>query len=36
VGEEVYLSEHTGGDARPDTLLHLYVQDIDSVSREVG
>ena len=31
----LYLSEHEG-DARPDTLLHLYVNDIDAVSREFG
>jgi catechol 2,3-dioxygenase-like lactoylglutathione lyase family enzyme len=31
----LYLSEHKG-DARPDTLLHLYVRDIDEVSREFG
>jgi catechol 2,3-dioxygenase-like lactoylglutathione lyase family enzyme len=31
----VYLSEHKG-DARPDTLIHLYVNDIDSVSEEFG
>jgi len=29
----LYLSEHTG-DARPDTLIHLYVNDIDAVSKE--
>jgi catechol 2,3-dioxygenase-like lactoylglutathione lyase family enzyme len=29
----LYLSEHTG-DARPDTLIHLYVRDIDTVSEE--
>jgi Glyoxalase superfamily protein len=29
----LYLSEHTG-DARPNTLIHLFVKDIDSVSRE--
>src|SRR3954454_3850605 len=29
----VYLSEHTG-DARPDTLIHLYVRDIDAVAEE--
>lgn len=29
----LYLSEHEG-DARPDTLIHLYVSDIDTVSRE--
>jgi catechol 2,3-dioxygenase-like lactoylglutathione lyase family enzyme len=31
----LYLSEHTG-DARPDTLIHLYVKDIDAVSQEFG
>jgi catechol 2,3-dioxygenase-like lactoylglutathione lyase family enzyme len=31
----IYLSEHTG-DARPDTLIHLYVNDIDAVSAEFG
>src|SRR3954451_2047835 len=31
----LYLSEHTG-DARPDTLIHLYVRDIDAVSEEFG
>jgi catechol 2,3-dioxygenase-like lactoylglutathione lyase family enzyme len=31
----LYLSEHTG-DARPDTLIHLYVNDIDAVSKEFG
>jgi catechol 2,3-dioxygenase-like lactoylglutathione lyase family enzyme len=29
----LYLSEHKG-DARPDTLIHLYVNDIDAVSAE--
>jgi catechol 2,3-dioxygenase-like lactoylglutathione lyase family enzyme len=29
----LYLSEHKG-DARPDTLIHLYVNDIDTVSAE--
>jgi catechol 2,3-dioxygenase-like lactoylglutathione lyase family enzyme len=29
----LYLSEHEG-DARPNTLIHLYVKDIDSVSEE--
>jgi catechol 2,3-dioxygenase-like lactoylglutathione lyase family enzyme len=29
----LYLSEHTG-DAPPSTLIHLYVDDIDSVSEE--
>ena len=29
----LYLSEHKG-DARPDTLVHLYVRDIDAVSEE--
>jgi catechol 2,3-dioxygenase-like lactoylglutathione lyase family enzyme len=31
----LYLSEHKG-DARPDTLIHLYVADIDAVSEEFG
>lgn len=31
----LYLSEHEG-DARPDTLVHLYVRDIDAVSEEFG
>lgn len=31
----LYLSEHKG-DARPDTLIHLYVRDIDVVSAEFG
>jgi hypothetical protein len=31
----LYLSEHKG-DARPDTLIHLYVRDIDDVSEEFG
>src|SRR4051794_11250261 len=31
----LYLSEHEG-DARPDTLIHLYVKDIDAVSEEFG
>jgi catechol 2,3-dioxygenase-like lactoylglutathione lyase family enzyme len=31
----LYLSEHTG-DARPDTLIHLYVDDIDNVAAEFG
>src|ERR671935_3286439 len=29
----LYLSEHKG-DARPDTLIHLYVRDIEAVSKE--
>jgi catechol 2,3-dioxygenase-like lactoylglutathione lyase family enzyme len=29
----LYLSEHNG-DARPNTLIHLYVNDIDAVSDE--
>ena len=29
----LYLSEHKG-DARPNTLIHLYVNDIDAVARE--
>jgi catechol 2,3-dioxygenase-like lactoylglutathione lyase family enzyme len=31
----LYLSEHTG-DAPPKSLVHLYVGDIDAVSREFG
>jgi catechol 2,3-dioxygenase-like lactoylglutathione lyase family enzyme len=31
----LYLSEHEG-DARPDTLIHLYVTDIDAVADEFG
>jgi len=31
----LYLSEHKG-DARPNTLIHLYVDDVDAVSRELG
>jgi catechol 2,3-dioxygenase-like lactoylglutathione lyase family enzyme len=31
----VYLSEHKG-DALPNTLVHLYVDDIDAVSDEFG
>jgi catechol 2,3-dioxygenase-like lactoylglutathione lyase family enzyme len=31
----IYLSEHEG-DARPDTLIHLYVSDIDDVAVEFG
>jgi catechol 2,3-dioxygenase-like lactoylglutathione lyase family enzyme len=31
----IYLSEHQG-DARPDTLIHLYVTDIEAVSEEFG
>src|SRR5579884_1847170 len=31
----LYLSEHKG-DARPDTLIHLYVDDVDVVSNEFG
>src|SRR5436190_9726237 len=31
----LYLSEHKG-DARPDTLIHLYVKDVDAVSEEFG
>ncbi len=31
----LYLSEHKG-DARPDTLIHLYVDDVDAVSEEFG
>ncbi|HEU0194319.1 MAG TPA: glyoxalase superfamily protein [Gaiellales bacterium] len=31
----LYLSEYEG-DARPDTLIHLYVTDIDAVAGEFG
>lgn len=31
----LYLSEHEG-DASPDTLIHLYVKDIDAVSEAFG
>ena len=31
----LYLSEHKG-DARPDTLIHVCVKDIDAVSEEFG
>lgn len=31
----LYLSEHKG-DARPDTLIHLYVKDVDALSAEFG
>ena len=31
----LYLSEHLG-DAPPDTLIHLYVNDIDAVALELG
>src|SRR5262245_19755980 len=31
----LYLSEHTG-DARPDTLIHLNVRDIDTIAAEFG
>jgi catechol 2,3-dioxygenase-like lactoylglutathione lyase family enzyme len=31
----LYLSEHTG-DATPDTLIHLYVNDVDAVAQEFG
>jgi catechol 2,3-dioxygenase-like lactoylglutathione lyase family enzyme len=31
----LYLSEHKG-DARPDTLIHLYVKDIDALAEEFG
>ncbi|MFG1837908.1 glyoxalase superfamily protein [Micromonospora sp. NPDC049175] len=34
-GVEIHLSEHTG-DARPDTLLYLYVDDIDAAAAACG
>ncbi len=32
-GERVFLSEHTG-DARPDTLLYFWVDDLDAIANE--
>jgi len=32
---QLFLSEHTG-DARPDTLLYLYVEDVDDVAAAFG
>jgi hypothetical protein len=32
-GVRLYLSEHKG-DARPNTLIHLYVADVDRISKE--
>ncbi|MFR9780616.1 glyoxalase superfamily protein [Micromonospora sp. MS34] len=34
-GMEIHLSEHAG-DARPDTLLYLYVDDVDAVAAAYG
>ena len=34
-GVRLYLSEHKG-DARPNTLIHLYVNDVDRVAEEFG
>jgi len=34
-GVRLYLSEHEG-DARPNTLIHLYVNDVDRVAAEFG
>jgi catechol 2,3-dioxygenase-like lactoylglutathione lyase family enzyme len=31
----IYLSEHKG-DARPDTLIHVYVKNVDDVAEEFG
>ena len=31
----IFLSEHTG-DAHPDSLLYLYVEDVDAVAAEFG
>jgi catechol 2,3-dioxygenase-like lactoylglutathione lyase family enzyme len=31
----IFLSEHTG-DARPDTLLYLWVDDVDAIAAELG
>ena len=32
---KLFLSEHRG-DARPDTLVYLYVNDVDAIAREFG
>ena len=32
---QLFLSEHTG-DARPDTLVYVYVDDVDAVAVELG
>ena len=32
---KIFLSEHRG-DARPDTLIYLYVNDVDAIAREFG
>jgi hypothetical protein len=34
-GGQIFLSEHTG-DAHPDTLLYVYVDDVDAVAAEFG
>lgn len=34
-GTRLFLSEHRG-DARPDTLVHLFVSDVDAVEAEFG
>jgi len=34
-GARIFLSEHTG-DARPDALLYLYVEDVDAVATQFG
>jgi catechol 2,3-dioxygenase-like lactoylglutathione lyase family enzyme len=34
-GMRLFLSEHEG-DARPDTLLHIWVDDVDAVGAEFG
>jgi catechol 2,3-dioxygenase-like lactoylglutathione lyase family enzyme len=31
----LFLSEHKG-DAQPDTLIHLYVKDVDAIAEEFG
>jgi catechol 2,3-dioxygenase-like lactoylglutathione lyase family enzyme len=31
----LFLSEHTG-DARPDTLVYMFVEDVDAIAREFG
>jgi catechol 2,3-dioxygenase-like lactoylglutathione lyase family enzyme len=34
-GARIFLSEHTG-DARPDTLLYVFVDDVDEIAGEFG
>ena len=34
-GVRLFLSEHTG-DARPDTLIHLRLRDLEAIAKEFG